>query len=191
MKRVRSANFAEMKISAYLSALSARAPSPGGGSAAALAAALGTACALKAAAFTKTQGLPPSRRKTFKAASKVLVRAFGIFERAVSRDAVAYSKVAAAVKRLSAAPSGSIKARRAAGRLVSALERAAEAPSEAAREARRAARAVVGSRRDFNPHFVSDIACAELLLASAARACALLAAENLAAARRAAPGAKK
>ncbi len=191
MKRVKSANLAEMKISSYLSALSARTPSPGGGSAAALAAALGAACALKAAAFTKVECLPPSRRKVFKAASRVLVTARGVFERAVSRDAVAYFKVSAAAKRLSAATSGSIEVRRAAGRFASALERASEVPSEAAREARRAARAIAGSRRDFNPRFASDIACAELLLASAARACALLAAENLAAARRVASGVKK
>lgn len=170
------------KISSYIAALSSAKPSPGGGSAAAMAAALGAACVIKAAAFTALEKIPARLRKRFGAASAVLKKSLGVFKIAVAADARAYSAAASARKAVGRASSPSLK-RRAARRLAVALLRAASVPDGVAAGARACLREISAIKSVLNKNFSSDVACAELLLDAAARASEGFKSENLSAAQ--------
>ncbi|MDI6757214.1 MAG: cyclodeaminase/cyclohydrolase family protein, partial [Endomicrobiia bacterium] len=137
------------KISSYIAALSSAEPSPGGGSAAAFAAALGAACALKAMVFTSLEKIPARSRRRFRAASAVLGKSLGAFKRAVVADARAYSAAASARKAVGRASSLSLK-RRAVRRLAVALLRAASVPDGVAVGARACLREISAVKNILN-----------------------------------------
>ena len=141
-------------VEEYLQELSAREPVPGGGSAAALSAALGVALISMVANYSKgkssSKAVEKSIRNTFLKSEKTRKRLLTL----VDLDAQAYLKV---VQTRKSAP----KVRRAA------LKQASKVPLEIAKLCFSAIQLTPVLVKKGNPHLVSDVEVAvELLLAS-------------------------
>jgi formiminotetrahydrofolate cyclodeaminase len=161
---------ADQPVSSFLAALSAPEPTPGGGTASAIAGAMGTALLMMVAGLPRTRGNTDEERAALGEASRALVVVRDRLTELADIDADAYRQVMAAYK-LPKATDDEKSARRTA--VQQALTAATESPLNvlnAAGEAGRIARAVA---LHGNRSAASDVRVAlELLEAAAAGAAA-------------------
>ena len=147
-------NFNHMTLQKYLDCLAARGPVPGGGSAAALSAALGVALISMVTRYSI--GRKGNTRILDRQMTKVLAQSEALRRRLLvlaSEDAKAYLAVVAA-------RAGSAKAKR------RAALKAAAVPREVRRLCRKAVRLTPFLTAKGNPHLLSDVEVAvELLMA--------------------------
>ena len=128
-------------------------PTPGGGSAAALAGAAGGALAAMVCAMPKTRTGAPEERVRLEKSLEEARQASGRLRALVDLDAEAYDEVIAAY-RLPKASDGEKASRKAA--IAKAMSRATEVPLETARECLRVLGAAQQAFRDGNPNAASD-----------------------------------
>jgi methenyltetrahydrofolate cyclohydrolase len=159
-KEARMSKLVDLPVSQYVETLASSSPTPGGGSASALSAALGAA--LVAMACNLTVG-----REKFKAVEAelhdVLVQVTALQRdllAAVDDDTVAYDAVSAAYK-LPRSTDAEKQARTAA--IQQALQGASEVPLRVARAAADVARLAKVAQAKSNPNVASDAFVAELL----------------------------
>jgi formiminotetrahydrofolate cyclodeaminase len=160
----------------YIDEAASGAPTPGGGSVGALAAALGTTMASMAANFTVGKKKYKDVEPEVKELLEKLGRARGRLLAATQRDTEAYASVGAAYSLPKATDEG--KAERKAA-IQSALRTAMEPPHEALRAA---VDALAGTRRLLdiaNRNLITDVGVAALLLEAGARSAWLNVAINL------------
>ena len=162
--------FADATIAAFLDAIASPEPTPGGGSAAAIGGALGTALLMMVAGLQKTRGNTDRERA---ALAEVRAALTSVRERLLAladRDTEAYNKVARAMR----LPKGS-DAEKAARRqaLQQGLREATETPLEIVRTAAEALQHARTVAQYGNPAAASDVRVAiELLEAAGAGAAA-------------------
>lgn len=168
---------ATLPFSRLLDRFAAAEPTPGGGSAAALAGAVGVALLAMVAGMSKTRHGDEADRAELAAASEPLLHARDHLAALVDRDSEAYDAVVAAYRQPKATPAEQA-ARTAAIR--AALRGATEVPLDVMRAAHAAVvtAAVVG--RHGNPNARSDIGVALELLHAAYRGASLNVGTNLA-----------
>ncbi len=157
------------RLSRFLERLASEEPAPGGGAAAAIAAAMAAALVAMVARFSG---------RTLGDAAALAAEADGLVRRAAAladEDAVAYRAVLSAL----ALPKSPDPARRRAA-IDAALDAASEVPLEIATVAADAARLAARLAPEGNPNLHGDAGTAAALALGAARAGALLVAENLA-----------
>jgi methenyltetrahydrofolate cyclohydrolase len=159
-KEARMSKLVDLPVSAYVETLASSSPTPGGGSASALSAAMGAA--MVAMACNLTLG-----REKFKAVEaelrEVLVQATDLQRdllAAVDDDTTAYDAVSAAYK-LPKGTGDEKQARTAA--VQQALQGASEVPLRVARAAAEVARLAKIAQAKANPNVASDAYVAELL----------------------------
>ena len=157
-------------IRAYVDAASAGTPTPGGGSIAALAGALGMSMACMAANFTvgkkKFKEVEPEVRRYLDTCLRVRDELLELMD----EDTQAYSSVAAAYAMPKETPEQ--KAAR-ADAIQKALIVAMDVPLRAVRACRHALRAVARLVDAANPNLISDVGVAALLAETAVRAAKL------------------
>lgn len=159
-KEARMSKLVDLSVSAYVETLASSSPTPGGGSASALSAAMGAA--MVAMACNLTLG-----REKFKAVEaelrEVLVQATTLQRNllaAVDDDTVAYDAVSAAYK----LPKGTDEEKQArTAAIQQALQGASEVPLRVARAAAEVARLAKVAQAKANPNVASDAYVAELL----------------------------
>lgn len=158
--------YLDRSVRALLEAFGAPHPTPGGGSAAALAGAIGAALCLKVATLPRTRSGSDAERATLALLQPELIRLRDVLLRLVDEDARAYLAVVAASRLPRGTPEA--QARRAA-EVQAALERAAAVPLETMRAA--ADLLAVAERVVLcgSPRAASDVAVAVDLLAAAVR----------------------
>jgi len=125
----------DQSVRSLLEAFRSPAPTPGGGSASALASAVGASLLLMVAALPKTRGGTDDDRAALAAASASLERACAELTSAVDADTAAYDRVVAAYK-MPKTSAGEQAARKAA--VQSALQAATDVPLGVMRESVRA-----------------------------------------------------
>jgi formiminotetrahydrofolate cyclodeaminase len=159
--------FLDGSIREYVSRASAGVPTPGGGSIAALAGALGAAMSCMAANFTVG-------RKKFKEVESLVreqleecLRARDALLRLVEEDAEAYAFVSAACGMPKATPEEKAAREEA---IQQALLKAMTPPLETVRTCRRAMHAVAALVDTANPNLISDVGVSAVLLDAALRA---------------------
>lgn len=153
----------------FLESVAAKTPTPGGGSASALAGALGAALGAMAAAFTDSDAASETRAS--------LRYALDGLAHLVDEDAAAYAKVHEAMTMPKATPAE--KEARAAA-LQRSLRGAAGPPLEAMRRCVAALEHCAAFAPACNPNLRSDLGVAALLLEAACRGCGLNVGVNLA-----------
>jgi formiminotetrahydrofolate cyclodeaminase len=121
------ANFDQMSVSRFLAALASSDPTPGGGTAAAIAGAMGASLLMMVAALPKTRTNDESERAALAAAHTALSPLAGKLRRLADADSDAYDKVTAAY-RLPKQSDAEKAARQSA--IQSALEEATTVPLE-------------------------------------------------------------
>ncbi len=150
--------YANNSLSEYLERLAAREPVPGGGSAAAVSAAMGAALIVMSIRYSvgkgKTRGIEARLEKIMAEAEKVRKR----FIADISRDAQVYLNVVAARK------NGGKAALRKANRA------AAIVPRELVRACRALLKSVPFLKKEVNRYLVSDMLAAEVFLNAAINA---------------------
>jgi formiminotetrahydrofolate cyclodeaminase len=157
---------AERSLTEVLDAFASSAPTPGGGSAAALAGALGASLLAMVAALPKTKTNAPEERASLDAARATLLELRGRLIDLIDRDAAAYDAVVAAY-RLPKATDDEKARRRTA--IQDALKLASEVPLEtclAVNEVLREGATVAGAG---NPSARTDVAVAFQLLTTASQ----------------------
>lgn len=166
--------YREQPLEAFLAALAARTPTPGGGAASALAAAAGAAQAAMGAAFTmgseRFQAVEPEARRLhdqFQALWRALLDL-------MEEDSRAYLEFSAARKQ--AREKKDPESRQ---RLDAARERATRAPEAVVAQVHEALLLTRQLARICNPALLGDVAVAAWLLEGAARGAALQARANL------------
>lgn len=148
---------AELKLSDFLERLASREPTPGGGSAGALAAAVGTSLGLMAVRFSGLREDSPEQRLDALRAE---------FTALIDRDAQAYERVCAALR----LPRGTPEAKEARGKAVQeALEGAARTPLEGLKRCVEALDLLEAFAPRCTPNLSSDLASGALALHAAAR----------------------
>jgi formiminotetrahydrofolate cyclodeaminase len=154
-------NFAELSLEGFLDALASEAPTPGGGTAAAAAGAMGASLAQMVAALTLSKEKYASAHDAVRPIAEAgdLVRAE--FLDLAREDSEAYDEVIAA--RRSPKDTDAEKAAR-AHRMALANRRAAEVPMRTARAAVRLLAALPELAEKGNPNAASDVGAAALLL---------------------------
>ena len=154
--------FQHLTIEEFLSRVAARTPTPGGGSAAAIAGALGTALGEMVIAYsTPAKQTPPA---ALTALAKELTESRGTFLELANADSDAYEAVRTARRERKTNP-GQPEAQRA---FVDALRKAAEVPLDTARLARRVHSRLEAHREQTNPALGSDFVSGLALLRAAA-----------------------
>ena len=157
-------------IRAYLDDATAGTPTPGGGSIAAVAGALGMSMACMAANFTVGKKKFRSVEPEVRAHLTTCLQARDELLRLMDEDTQAYGAVSAAYGMPKDTPEQK-RARR--GAIQKALLVAMDAPLQAVRVCRDALRAIVGLVDVANPNLISDVGVAALLAESALRAAKL------------------
>jgi glutamate formiminotransferase/formiminotetrahydrofolate cyclodeaminase len=160
--------FTSRRFDDALDSLAAPTPSPGGGTAAALAGALGAALTAMVAGITSSRESGAERRAAAEEAQILLERLKSLAE----RDAAAYSAFVAESR---------LSGERAADRRASALLAAARVPLETMRACARIASLAAWIAERCPPAAKSDAAAAVLLAEAACRAAAITVRANLAA----------
>lgn len=148
-----------------LEAFASSAPTPGGGSASALAGAIGASLLLMVASLPKTKHGSPEDRSALSGAQEALSPAAHELAGLVDRDAEAYDGVVAAY-RLPKSSDAEKAARREA--IQRGMRGAIETPLAMLRAIHTAARAAVAVARHGNPSAASDVIVAAALLDAAA-----------------------
>ena len=144
-------------------------PTPGGGSAAAIAGAMGCALALMAASVTlKSKKLDPSKRATLEKSKNEISEAKSLLEKLAEEDAKSFDQVMAAFS----IPKDNPRRRQI---IDSALIKAAEVPLKTAQTSRQAIKETNGLKNIIQNSVSSDLNCALHLL----KAALLCAAENV------------
>jgi formiminotetrahydrofolate cyclodeaminase len=156
-------DFSALTLDGFLGALSSDAPTPGGGTAAAIAGAMGAALADMVSALT----LSKEKYAASHAAMRPIAEAAGLaraeFLSLAGEDSQAYDEVVAA-RRLPKDTDEQKSARN--HRIALANRRAAEVPMRTARTAARMLSALPELAEKGNPNAVSDVGAAALLLDS-------------------------
>jgi formiminotetrahydrofolate cyclodeaminase len=151
----------EKTVSQILDAFASSDPTPGGGSASALAGAMGASLLLMVARMPKTRTSPDADRAALDAAATVLGPTAAELRRLVDRDTAAYDEVVAAY-RLPKASDSEKAARRDA--IQRAMRSAIEAPLAVMRACRAGLEAAAVVERHGNPNAASDVTVAKELL---------------------------
>jgi formiminotetrahydrofolate cyclodeaminase len=165
-----------MTLTEYLERAAAGTPTPGGGSVAALAGALGAAMASMAGNFTAGRRKFAAVEAETRELLAVLDRAGATLRRLVQTDTEAYGAVSQAFA-LPRATDDEKRARRSA--VAAACRGAMAVPLEAVRACRAALAASERLAVIANPRLISDVGVAAILLEAAARAAALNVQVNL------------
>lgn len=154
-------------IARFLERLGSVEPTPGGGSAAALAGALGCALGgMVSGILLSRSGLRPQERRRLKAERAALARAAARLQRLVYEDALAYQQLVRAQK-------GGAPALRKVHR------KAVECPVETCLQAARAMRILQGLSRRTGPYLGSDVRAGQALLRGAFEGAFAMAQVNL------------
>jgi len=148
-------------IASYAARLAARTPTPGGGSAAGVVAALGAALSQMVLAYSFGPKKPDAE---LAALHGTFGEARGTFLRLAEDDARSYDTVRAALRRKKEAPSDPA----AAAAVVAALRGAVAVPLETARRSRELAGTLSAVRGRTNPQLLSDLVTALALFRAAA-----------------------
>ena len=154
-------NFAELSLQGFLDALASEAPTPGGGTAAATAGAMGAALAQMVAGLTLSKEKYAASHDAVRPIAEAGELARAEFLDLAREDSEAYDEVIAA-RRL-AKDTDAEKAAR-AHRIALANRRAAEVPMRTARAAVRLLEALPELAEKGNPNAASDVGAASLLL---------------------------
>ncbi|HVE66551.1 MAG TPA: cyclodeaminase/cyclohydrolase family protein [Thermoanaerobaculia bacterium] len=169
-------NFEKLSFEDLAAALASDAPTPGGGTAAALAGAMGAALAEMVAALTLSKEKYAAGHDAVRPIAEAARHARGELLRLAREDSESYDAVVAA-RRL---PKGTDEERDARSRQMAAANRlAAEVPMRTAREAARLQAQVPVLAEKGNPNAASDAGAAALLLAAAVEGALLNVAINL------------
>jgi formiminotetrahydrofolate cyclodeaminase len=161
---------ATMALADLLDAFASNEPVPGGGSASALAGALGTSLLLMVAGMPKTRSGTPEETADLAAAAAQLRPLRDRLAELADRDSEAYAAVSAALKRPKGSPDEKA-ARRAA--LQEATRQATDVPLETMRTAREALRHAAMVARNGNRNATSDVGVALELLVAAVKGAGL------------------
>jgi glutamate formiminotransferase / formiminotetrahydrofolate cyclodeaminase len=156
------AGFQRLSIADFLSKVAARTPTPGGGSVAAIAGAMGTALGEMVVAYSTPAKQMPT--PSLAALAKELIEGRGTFLELANADTAAYEAVRVARRDRKAKPDDP-SAQQA---FVEALRRAAEVPLDTARLARRIQGRLEVHREQTNPALGSDLVSGLALLRAAA-----------------------
>jgi methenyltetrahydrofolate cyclohydrolase len=167
---------ANQSLTDVLDAFSSSAPTPGGGSAAALAGALGAALLGMVAALPKTKNNTPEERASLDAARATILQFRSQLVDLIDRDAAAYDAVVAAY-RLPKATDDEKAARKTA--IQDALKLATEVPLETYLTVNNVMRHAGAVGEAGNPSAKSDVAVALQLLATAGQGALLNIEANL------------
>lgn len=143
----------ELPVQQFLDRIAGSEPTPGGGSAAALAGATAAALVQMVASMTKTRTNLPEERARLDAAGQVARESGSLLRRLVAEDAEAFEAVVAAYRLPKA--SEAEQARRKQG-VAAAMKRATEVPLQTAEACLAVLRAAQGAAADGNPNAVSD-----------------------------------
>ena len=158
-----------LPVTDLLRRFSAPAPTPGGGSASALAGALGAALLSMVAGMSKTRTSAPAERSALDAVLEPLLNGRDHLASLVDRDSQSYEAVVAAYK-LPKASDEESKARAAA--IAGALRGATEVPLDVMRACHAAAREGLAVALNGNPSASSDVGVGYDLLEAALRGAA-------------------
>ncbi len=169
-------DFSELPIRQFLSLLASSAPTPGGGTAAAVAGAMGAGLAEMVTALTLAREKYASSHEAMRPIAQAAAAAREELLALAREDAQAYDEVVAA-RRLPK-DTEEQKARR-DERISAANRRAAEIPMRTAREAARLLEAMPALAEKGNPSAASDAGAATLLLEASVQAALLNVAINL------------
>ena len=146
----------QQKVTEFLDSLAARTPTPGGGSAGALAGAMGTALALMVLRFSKLEESAPFERKLEEIRLKLT--------RLIDDDAKAYDKVSEAFK----LPKSNDSEKQARSQAIQEATRfAAQTPFGGMELVREGLTVIKAFAPECNKNLVSDLASAVILLHSA------------------------
>ena len=168
--------FEKLSFEDLASALASDAPTPGGGTAAALAGAMGAALAEMVAGLTLSKEKYADVHDAVRPIAGAARRTRAELLRLADKDSESYDRVLAA-RRL---PKGSDDEREERSRSISAANRhAAEVPMQTAREAARLLAKIPTLAVKGNPNAASDAGAAALLLAAAVEGALLNVAINL------------
>ncbi len=157
-----AARLQQLSVQELLRRVAARTPTPGGGSAAAIAGALGTALGEMVVAYSTPAKQTPTAELV--GLAKELVESRGTFLELANADTEAYESVRIARRDRKAHP-GDGAAQQA---VVDALRKAIEVPMDTARLARRVAERLEAHRETMNPVLGSDLVSGLALLRAAA-----------------------
>ena len=165
-----AARYRAMTLPELLDAFASNEPVPGGGSAAALAGAVGTSLLIMVAGLPTTRTGTPEEAADLAEASARLRHLRDAFASLVQEDSDAYAAVVAAMK-LSKATDADKRARRAA--VETAMHRATETPLETMRCCQQALRGAIIVAANGNRNAATDTASAVELLLAGLRSAAL------------------
>ncbi len=154
-------DFGQLRLEQFLDALASDAPTPGGGTAAAMGGAMGAALAEMVAALTLSKEKYAASHEAMRAISEAARVARGEFVRLAAEDSEAYDAVVAA-RRLPKETDEQKSER--ARRISIANQHAAEVPMRTARAAVRLLLTLPELAQKGNPNAVSDVGAAALLL---------------------------
>ena len=169
-------NFEKLSFEDLAAAIASDAPTPGGGTAAALAGAMGAALAEMVAALTLSKEKYAAAHDSVRPIAEAARRTRGELLRLAREDSESYDGVVAA-RRL---PKGTDEERESRSReMARANRRAAEVPMRTAREAARLLDTIPVLAEKGNPNAASDAGAAALLLAAAVEGALLNVAINL------------
>ncbi len=168
--------FEKLSFEDLVKALASDAPTPGGGTAAALAGAMGAALAEMVAGLTLSKERYADAHDAVRPIAGAARRARAEFLRLADKDSESYDRVLAA-RRM---PKGTDEEREERSRRISAANRhATEVPMQTAREAARLLDEIPTLAEKGNPNAASDAGAAALLLAAAVEGALLNVAINL------------
>jgi glutamate formiminotransferase / formiminotetrahydrofolate cyclodeaminase len=154
--------FQQLTVQGFLAQVAARTPTPGGGTVAAIAGAMGTALGEMVVAFsTPSKGIPSP---PLAALAKELIEGRATFLELANADADAYEAVRTARRERKATPDDAAAQRR----FLDALRHAAEVPLDTARLARRMEQRLSVHREQTNAALGSDLVSGLALLRAAA-----------------------
>ncbi len=155
-------NLAVLTVQELVDRVAARTPTPGGGSAAAIAAALGTALGEMVIAYSTPLKQSPSA--ALAALAKELTASRGTFLELANADTAAYEAVRSARRERKSHPDDPAAQKA----FVAALQKAVEVPMDTARLARRTEGRLEAHREQTNPALGSDLVSGLALLRAAA-----------------------
>jgi glutamate formiminotransferase/formiminotetrahydrofolate cyclodeaminase len=155
-----------LSVGEFLDRVTARTPTPGGGSVTGLAGALGCALGGMVAAYSLRKDTEAESRQVIDKSAVQLHRCEGILRALITQDAAAYQKMSAAGRARRESPGDAA----AAGEYERAVFDASAVPMEMAAVASNALVAIDAYKHLANPLLLSDLAIAASLVNIAARA---------------------
>jgi formiminotetrahydrofolate cyclodeaminase len=168
-QNLRTMSFPSLSVHDFVQALASPQPTPGGGTAAAIAGAMGAGLLMMVSGLSRTRGNTDDERVTLAAVRDRLAPIVDALERCADRDTEAFNAVMTAY-RLPKASDEDKAARKAA--IATAMKAATEVPLETLRLAVEALESSETVARLGNPSAASDAGVGAGLLAAAARGAA-------------------